>query len=155
MLSSDLSFDSMENLIYLKNNLPLVSTSSSSIMHHKIKVFTNLNIDFIVIVLHRIQSQTINVEGILVLNSDPDSNFCPGCAEQTQNLFWNEPRIKSPQYENLGNISCNAPSMLCLWLQYCVFLLTSLVIPLTLSTIWCDLTYRLQWYHYFNLIWAH
>ena len=33
------------------------------------------------------QSLTRNTAGILALKCDPNSHFCPGCAEQVQNLF--------------------------------------------------------------------
>ena len=33
------------------------------------------------------QSPARKVAGVLVLNSDPDSHFCPGCSEQVQNWF--------------------------------------------------------------------
>ena len=43
-----------------------------------------------------------------MLNSDPDSHVFPGCAEQTQNWFWNSRKIKSPQESNPGKLLCNA-----------------------------------------------
>ena len=51
---------------------------------------------------------TRNDAGILVLNSDSESHFCPGCAEQAQNWFWNPLKIKSPQQANPGKLSRNA-----------------------------------------------
>ena len=58
------------------------------------------------------QSPTHNTAGILVLNSDPDSYFFTGCAEQAQNLFWNLIKIKSPQQANPGKLSWKAPRII-------------------------------------------
>ena len=77
-------------------------------MYYNIEVINNINIKFIVIVVNKTQYLTRNDAGILMLNSDPDSHFCPGCAEQTQNLFWNSLKIKSPQQGNLVKLSRNA-----------------------------------------------
>ena len=44
---------------------------------------------------------------MLVSNSNPDSRFCPGCAEQAQNRFLNLLKIKSPQQANPGKLSWN------------------------------------------------
>ena len=44
----------------------------------------------------------------MVLNSDPDSHYCPGCDEQTQNWFWNLLKIKSPQQANTGKVLRNS-----------------------------------------------
>ena len=55
---------------------------------------------------------THNDAGILVSNSDYDSNFSSGCAEQAQNLFWNSLKIKSPQQENPEKLSRNAVVLL-------------------------------------------
>ena len=54
-------------------------------MYYNIEVIININIEFIVIVVNITQYPIRNNACILVLNSDPDSNFCPGCAEQAQN----------------------------------------------------------------------
>ena len=42
-----------------------------------------------------------------MLNSDPDSYFFPGCAEQAQNWFLNSLKIKSPQQASLGKLLHN------------------------------------------------
>ena len=44
-------------------------------MYYNIEVISNINIEFIVIVVNRTQYPTYNNAGILVLNSDPDSHF--------------------------------------------------------------------------------
>ena len=54
-------------------------------MYYNIEVINNLNIEFIVIVVNITQYMTRNNADILVLNSDTDSHFFPGCAEQVQN----------------------------------------------------------------------
>ena len=54
-------------------------------MYYNIEVINNINIEFVVIVINRTQYPTHKNTGILVLNIDPDSNFCPVCAEQVQN----------------------------------------------------------------------
>ena len=54
-------------------------------MSYEIEDSNSLNIYFIVIVVTRTPFLIINTAGILVFNSDPDSHFCPGCAEQAQN----------------------------------------------------------------------
>ena len=54
-------------------------------MYYNIEMINNINIEFIVIVFNITQYPTCNDAGILLLNSDPDSHFCPGCAEQAQN----------------------------------------------------------------------
>ena len=77
-------------------------------MYYNIEVINNINIEFIVIAVNRTQYHTWNVADILVLNIDPDSHFCPGCAEQAQIWFWNFLKIKSPQQANLGQILRNA-----------------------------------------------
>ena len=56
-------------------------------MYSNIEVINNLNIEFIFIVFNITQYPNCNDAVILVLKSDPDSHFCPGCAEQAQNLF--------------------------------------------------------------------
>ena len=40
---------------------------------------------FIVIVINRTQYPTRNDTVMLMLNSDPDSHFFPGCADKVQN----------------------------------------------------------------------
>ena len=80
-------------------------------MYYNIKFINDINIDFIDIISTRMQSPIRNGAGILVLNSNPDSQFCPGCAEQVQNCFWNSLKIKSTQQENSGELSLNAPSI--------------------------------------------
>ena len=54
-------------------------------MYYNIEVINNLNMEFIIIVINRMHYMNRNDAGILVLNSDSDSRFCPGCAEQGQN----------------------------------------------------------------------
>ena len=54
-------------------------------MYYNIEVITNLNIYFIVIFVTIMQYPTCNYAVILVLNSNPDSHFCPGCADQEKN----------------------------------------------------------------------
>ena len=66
-------------------------------MYYNIEVINHININFIVIATTRTQSPTRKGAGILVLNSDPDSHFFPGCAEQAQNRFLNSLKIKSLQ----------------------------------------------------------
>ena len=56
-------------------------------MYYNIEVINNLNIDFIVIIVNRTQYPTNIDAGILVLKSNYDSHFCPGCADQAQDLF--------------------------------------------------------------------
>ena len=55
------------------------------------------------------QSLIHNYADILVLNSNSDSKFCPGCADQAQNWFWDLLKIKSPQQEYSGTLSYTAP----------------------------------------------
>ena len=81
-LISDLSFAPLDPIIFLKNNLQLGYTSPSSSVYYNTEAINNINIDFIVIIVTRMQSPTRNAAGILVLCSDPDSHFFPGCAEQ-------------------------------------------------------------------------
>ena len=85
---------------FSSNNLPLGSNSPSSSVYYNIEVINKINIDFIVKIVTRIQSLTGNTEGILVLNSDPDSHLYPGCTDQAQNWFWNLRIIKSTQKAN-------------------------------------------------------
>ena len=49
-------------------------------MYYNIEVINNINIYFIVIIVNRTQYLIRNNAGILVLNSDHDLYFCPGCA---------------------------------------------------------------------------
>ena len=72
-----------------KKTYHYVTPRPSSTAYYNIEVINNLNIKFIVIATTRTQSQTHNDAGILVPNSDPDSHFCPGCAEQAKNWLWN------------------------------------------------------------------
>ena len=51
---------------------------------------------------------THNTSGILVLNSDTNWNFFPGCVDQAQNWFWKSLKIKSPQQVNTGKLSRDA-----------------------------------------------
>ena len=69
-------------------------------MYYNIEVINNINIEFIVIFVNRTQYPTCNDVGILVLNSNPDLHFRPGCAEKAQNWFWNLLKIKFPQQGN-------------------------------------------------------
>ena len=77
-------------------------------MYYNIEVIININIEFIVIVVNITQYPIRNNACILVLNSDPDSHFYPGCAEQAQNWFLNLLKIKYPQQANTGKFSRNA-----------------------------------------------
>ena len=54
------------------------------------------------------KSPTRKSAGILVLNSNTNSHFCPGCAEQAQYWFLNSLKIKSPQKENPRRLLRNA-----------------------------------------------
>ena len=54
------------------------------------------------------QSLTCNAAGIFVLNSNTDSHFCPGYAEQSQKWFWNNLKIKYPHKSNPEKLSCYA-----------------------------------------------
>ena len=58
-------------------------------------------------------SPTRNASYILVLNSNPNSHFCPGCAKQAQNWFWNSLKIKSPQQANPEKLFRNSVVILC------------------------------------------
>ena len=49
------------------------------------------------------QYLTRNDAGILVLNRDTASHFCPGCDEQAQNWFWNLLKISIPSKQTLEN----------------------------------------------------
>ena len=86
------------------SNLPLGSISPYPSLYYNIEVISNLNIDLIFIIVTIMHSPTSNAAGILVLNSDPDSYFCPGCAEQSAKTdFEILPQNKiSPQQENPG-----------------------------------------------------
>ena len=53
------------------------------------------------------QSPNHKGAGIWVSNRDSESHFCSGCVEQSQNLFWNSLKIKSPQQANSGKLSRN------------------------------------------------
>ena len=70
-------------------------------MHYNMEVINNLNIEFVFIVVNITKYPTHIDAGILLLNSNPDSYCCPGCAEQAQNWFLNSLRIKSPQKADL------------------------------------------------------
>ena len=74
---------------FFENNSQLRYTSPSPSMYYGIEVINGLNIEFIVILTNRMQYPTRNYAGILMLNSNPDLHFFPGCAEQVQNWFWN------------------------------------------------------------------
>ena len=74
-------------------------------MYYTIEVINDLNISFIFIIVDITQYPTQNDAGILVLNSYPDSHFCPGCAEQSQNWFCNSLKVESPQQANPVKLS--------------------------------------------------
>ena len=66
---------------FSSNNSPLHYTSHFLSMYYNIEFINNLDIKFIVIVVKITQYLTRNDAGILVLNRNPDSHFCPGCAD--------------------------------------------------------------------------
>ena len=51
---------------------------------------------------------THNKAGILVLNIDPDSHFCPCCVDQAQNWFWNLLKKNLPSIANPWKLFRNA-----------------------------------------------
>ena len=67
---------------FSSNDRPLDSISPLSSVYHNIESINDINVYFIVIVFNIIHSLTHNYARILVLNSDRNSIFCPGCAEQ-------------------------------------------------------------------------
>ena len=60
--------------------------------------------------LTRTQSPTCNTTNILMLISNPNYYFCPGCAEQAQKRFGYSLKIKTSQQSNFGKILQNAHS---------------------------------------------
>ena len=53
-------------------------------MYYSIEVIINLNKEFIVLIVNRMQYPNRDNAGVLVLKIDTDSHFFLGCAEQAQ-----------------------------------------------------------------------